>query len=250
MRPDELASALADGSPMVLPIGALEWHGPHLPLGLDGLVAEAFSRQLADRANGVVLPTFYTPITTLPHPYSLQMRTSTMQAVLDETIAGLQHAGATRVCLVTGHYAQGHSVELSRAAIRAMNRFGGFLVFAASPLEPLGDEHLLDHAARFEVSQLLAIRPELVRLDLLESLDPRRSAVLGEDPSTASAEEGRELMNRALATWSHWVREADRAELLEFYEERIEAYRPYMDRYLKGSWEEAIVDWWDQKVSG
>lgn len=41
----------------ILPIGAVEAHGPHLPLGTDNLLAERLSKKLADRVNGLVLPT-------------------------------------------------------------------------------------------------------------------------------------------------------------------------------------------------
>lgn len=41
----------------ILPIGAVEAHGPHLPLGTDNLLAERLARLLADRTNSFVLPT-------------------------------------------------------------------------------------------------------------------------------------------------------------------------------------------------
>ena len=42
-----------------LPIGLLEWHGPHLPLGVDGINAERVAVGVAQRIGGVVLPVFY-----------------------------------------------------------------------------------------------------------------------------------------------------------------------------------------------
>jgi len=250
LHPTELEQAWAEGAPALLPLGALEWHGPHLPLGLDGLLAESFALRLAKEAAGVLLPCLYAPITPLPHPLSLEVKTSTLQALLDDTLSALHRSGARRVCLVSGHYAQGHEVELYRAAMRAMNRYGGFLVFAASPLEPLGEDRFLDHAARFETSQLLAVRPDLVRLDALDSLDPHWSAVLGDDPRTATAEEGEVLIRRALNAWAKWLGAETRDDLLATYEERIEAYRPYMDKYFKGSWEDALNTWWESKAAG
>ncbi len=250
LRPIELEQAWAEGSPAILPLGALEWHGPHLPLGLDGLVTEGFCLRFAELVSGVLLPAFYTPITTLPHPLSLEVKTATLQAILDDTLSALQRSGARKVCVVSGHYAHGHAVELYRAAMRAMNRYGGFLVFAASPLERLDDDCLLDHAGRYETSQLLAMRPELVCLDRLDSLDPHRSAILGEDPRRASADEGEQLIGKALEAWKEWLATDSRDGLLAFYEERIEAFRPYMDKYYKGSWEEALNTWWENKAAG
>jgi len=73
MRPEELDLALS-GNPLVIcPWGALEWHGAHLPLGLDGLVAEAFSERLAESTGGILLPCTWLPMTTLPHAFSISL---------------------------------------------------------------------------------------------------------------------------------------------------------------------------------
>ena len=47
------------------------------PLGLDGIVAEAFAARLAELIDGILLPGCWLPITTLPHPLSLQISTET-----------------------------------------------------------------------------------------------------------------------------------------------------------------------------
>jgi creatinine amidohydrolase len=249
LTPAELESAWKDRALAIIPWGALEWHGPHLPLGLDGIVAEWFAEHLAERTGGVLLPTCWMPITTLPHPHSLQVRTSVFQEMLDDTIEGLYLAGARVVCIVTGHYAQGHEIELYKAAIRAMDGHRNLRVLAATPLEPLGDDSLLDHAGRWETSQLLALRPELVELEELpESLDARRVAVLGEDPRAGSSEEGLAILEKALSVWTEWVEELARTEdtsfLREFYKRRNQDYAPYVRTYFVDSWEQAICDWW------
>jgi len=41
------------------PLGPLEWHGPHLPLGVDALNAEAVAWRVAQEVGGVVLPALY-----------------------------------------------------------------------------------------------------------------------------------------------------------------------------------------------
>jgi creatinine amidohydrolase len=47
----------ADQPPVLLPVGALEQHGPHLPLGTDGLLASAVAADTAARVGGLVAPT-------------------------------------------------------------------------------------------------------------------------------------------------------------------------------------------------
>ena len=73
--------------------------------------------------------------------------------ILDQTIEGLYHSGARTVALVTGHYAQAHEIEMYEAALRMMDDQEDLRVFAATPLEVLGDDNLLDHAGRYETSQ-------------------------------------------------------------------------------------------------
>jgi creatinine amidohydrolase len=165
LRPEELESAMARNPLAVLPWGALEWHGPHLPLGLDGLVAERFCERLAEAADAVLLPTTWWPMTTLPHRFSLQISTATARALWREMIDELARAGFTTICIVTGHYAQGHEMELYAVANEAMDRHTQLRVICASPLEPMMAPAQLDHAGLHETAQLLAIRPELVHLE-------------------------------------------------------------------------------------
>lgn len=250
LRYAELTPAeLAGHDLAILPVGALEWHGEHLPLGTDGILAERFAEALASCSGGVVLPAVWLPMTTLPHQTSLDVRTETFRAWVDDTIAGLFRVGFRRLAIVTGHYAQGHEVELYEAAMRAMEDNEGLLVFAATPLEVLGRKELLDHAGRWETAQMLYLRPELVNLaGLPDSLDPRECAVLGDDPRTATAEQGKVLWEQALEAWRKWLETGGNEGLHRYYGRAFDRYQVYVDTYYQGSWEEAIRTWWKVKT--
>jgi len=229
--------------------GALEWHGPHLPLGLDGLVAERFAERLADRAGGVLLPTTWLPITTLPHTFSLSIATDVVKGIWRDLLDGLHRAGARVVCLITGHYAQGHEIELYNVSLAAMKAHSDLFVLSAAPLELLGDDDYLDHAGRWETVQLMTVRPDLVHLEKFPGLlGARQVAVLGADPREARPEEGEVVTGEALNAWASWIerllRDRDPQALFEFYERRIAAYDDYVRRFYSGSWEEAIQRWW------
>src|SRR5215203_3069938 len=75
MRPEQVVEAREQASVAYVPIGPLEWHGPHLPFGLDGLHAHAVSVRAAQEAGGVVLPTLFAGTETVrppgPGPQSL-----------------------------------------------------------------------------------------------------------------------------------------------------------------------------------
>jgi creatinine amidohydrolase len=244
MRPEELAAALAEKPLAICPWGALEWHGAHLPLGLDGLVAEAFSERLAEATGGVLLPGTWLPITTLPHAHSISIPTAAVCAVWRALFDELARVGVKTICVVTGHYAQGHELELYRECREALKRHDDLRVLAGSPLEMLLAPELLDHAGRKEAAQLLALRPELVRLDLFEEGGPRVNAVLGEDPREATAEEGERLLADGLAAWLSALELWDRWTVWEFYGKRMKEYRPYREEFYRESWEQAIRDWW------
>jgi creatinine amidohydrolase len=59
MRPDEVVAARRHAPVAFLPVGPLEWHGPHLPLGTDGLHAWHVSVRAARQVGGVVLPALF-----------------------------------------------------------------------------------------------------------------------------------------------------------------------------------------------
>lgn len=59
LRPDEIIKEREENGIVYIPIGPLEWHGPHLPIGVDPLRAEYVAIELAKRIGGIVLPTFY-----------------------------------------------------------------------------------------------------------------------------------------------------------------------------------------------
>jgi len=249
LLPEQLDALWAKGAAAIVPWGALEWHGDHLPLGLDGIIASWFAEQLAQRIEGVLMPGMWLPMTTLPHHLSLQVRTETLRMLLDDLLSELYNSGARKVCLVTGHYAHGHQVEMSEAAMRAMDDHEGLLVFCAAPLELLADPNLLDHAARYETSQLLAIRPDLVHLERLSKnhISVIQSAVLGGDPMLGDAEEGHALLQGGLKTWEAWIHDSDRLSLEQDYKGVFDRYAGYIDAYYRGSWEEAIKAWWAEK---
>lgn len=241
LKPASLEVLITSGSPAIIPWGALEWHGAHLPFGLDGLLAEAFCERLAERVEGVLLPTQWNPLTTLPHRHSLEISTGVFRMLVDETISALANAGFRRVAIVTGHYAQGHLLELYDAALRAT-----VPVFVGTPLELLGKPELLDHAGRYEVSQFMALRPDLADLSSLpEEVEAKRDAVLGNDPREGSAAEGHKLWEDALSIWADWLNSDP--NLVDHYTAAKAGLQPYVDLYFRESWQQAIRDWWETK---
>lgn len=254
LLPDELEKTLSERPAAALAWGALEWHGPHLPLGLDGLVADWFAGELAERVGCVSLPATYLPITCLPHKLSLSIRSEVVRRLWADLFAELQRAGFRALALVSGHYAHPHELLLMDAAEEA--RRNGLAVIAGPPLSVLSDDSMLDHAAHWETSELMAVRPDLVRLDKLDAAEAARPApdlaahaVLGVDPRKgASAQAGAQALGRALEIWETLLLGALAGEVDDYldawYARRRASYQGFVDQFYRGSWEAALAEWW------
>ncbi|MGH2901296.1 MAG: creatininase family protein [Solirubrobacteraceae bacterium] len=198
MRPEQIVRARAAAPVAYVPIGPLEWHGPHLPLGLDGLHAHEVAVRAAHVAGGVVLPTLFAGTETVrqpgPGPQSLATlglprdarvvgmdfpghavrstyaEESSFGVTVRELVAGLLSGGFRIVILVNGHGAPNHQATLRRIAAEA-DRPGARRVAYHLAFLPDPGARGPGHAAREETAIALALCPGQVRCDLLPPLD-------------------------------------------------------------------------------
>ena len=149
---------VAAGGTLLLPLGSLEQHGPHLPLDTDTRIAEALAVRAARRT---AYPTFVAPV--LPYgasgehegfPGTVSIGSTALAAVVVELVRSATRT-FSRVVLVCGHGGNVDGVQRALAVLRQEQRdaVGWF------PAVPVGDAH----AGRTETSLLLAIAPRLVR---------------------------------------------------------------------------------------
>lgn len=170
----EAKEAVASHSVALLPIGAVEQHGPHLPLDTDNVAAEALARRLADRADLVLLPPLpYGQVWSLRRfPGSLTVSTATLVQFLKELLFSLREKGFGAVVVLSCHL--GNLTAMKQAA-REVYDESGFLVSylfypglkeaAAGVLESPQSHGSIVHADELETSILLALSPESVRMD-------------------------------------------------------------------------------------
>jgi creatinine amidohydrolase len=108
---------------LVLPLGSVEYHGPHAPLGTDTTLASGFARALAERFDCVVLPAIaysFAPMVTASRPGTLSVAPAVFLAYLEEVVGALARAGARRVLLLNGHSENQFAARLAaeRVAVR------------------------------------------------------------------------------------------------------------------------------------
>ena len=170
----EAAGRLAVGACAILPMGSLETHGPHAPMG-DFLLAEAVCARIAERAaeqgaDALVLPPvpfggedFFDAV-----PGGVSLPSPLLQGIVEETAEALFRNGARRMLVVNGHSGSVHAVE---AAVRTLRRRRGVIVptlhlwraAAALHAELGGAAGSLGHGADPVWSVALHLRPDLCR---------------------------------------------------------------------------------------
>lgn len=214
-----------------IPIGTLEWHGVHNPLGADTLQAEGLAILCARKGGGVVFPPLYygenrcealiesnagdradvAKLMELPpdnfepqnFPFSVTEQTLAYQRLLLHILAEVQSLGYELGVIVPGHYPQ---IDHARSAVLLHNqmRFRGtgrkhMLAWAFVDYLLVRDqyEYCGDHGALWETSHCMAICPESVDLSVLPPGNDRPVGTGGKHPRQSTAEFGRETLERA-----------------------------------------------------
>ncbi|SEE53017.1 creatininase family protein [Jiangella alba] len=169
----------------VLPVGAFEWHGPHLPLGADLLLADGFAREWADAPgtpSGVLYPSVaYTavPGQTRPWPGTIGVRPEIALAYLSDVLEGIVAAGFRRVLVVNGHDANMSIVRAAmewvsgrrRCSLLLANWFQ--LITPEETTELFGPLPSRGHGGAYETSGVLGFAPDAVDLAAARDLPPR-----------------------------------------------------------------------------
>lgn len=160
----------------ILPLGATEFHGPHLPYGTDtiaaGVLGCAFARALG---RTLVLPPLQFGVSHhhLAFVWTISLRPETLSRIIQDVGASVLSHGIRKLLLVSAHDG---NAPVANAAARQLSQDHGLsvAVFAGwqrKAREALAGRHVidLDHAGRSETSLVLYAAPDVVRLDLASS---------------------------------------------------------------------------------
>ena len=180
LAPGEIDARLALRSVVYLPLGTIEWHCRHLPVGLDALTAHGLCDRAATQDGGIVHPALYygTGGGHSRYPWTVMMEDErTIGAQLDKTLTRLEDFGVRLAVLFSGHFADGQLAMIDAIA-RDWNGPGRSLkVIATSVNRIVGLPFAPDHAGAFETTLLGGLWPDLVHIDRL----PPRAAHENED---------------------------------------------------------------------
>ncbi len=226
----------------LLPVGATEPHGPHLPLDTDVTIARAQALRAAEllerRGIGaLVLPPVAYGLTHYTEGFEgrVTLRPGTLWALLEDVVDSLEEQGVRRVVFCNAHLEPAH-VRILRGVAKDHAERTQHLAQVVFPdntrrrwAETLGDEFRSGdcHAGRYESSIVLAADPEGVREDERRALAPLRVDLIEKmkegarsfvqagatdaycgDPAAATAEEGRALIDALAAMTVTAIEEA------------------------------------------
>lgn len=170
MTRDEIAERLTTHPVAILPLGATEQHGSHMPLGTDNYLAETYAARIAQRINGIVLP-------TIPYGYSwvwkdlpgtVTVSHRVLEDFLSDVIESVERNGFSMLVLVDGHESNVTTMKYVARDYAARSDFPIVRLFypgiSSVRAEACESETWFGmiHACEFETSLMLDSHPELV----------------------------------------------------------------------------------------
>ena len=230
LRADELCKYAQDDTVVILPVAALEQHGPHLPVMVDSRLAEEVSKRTASlgRAKGIpiiTLPVVWHGLSEHHMPFggTVTLTSNTFFLIVRDLIKSISRHGFSKFLILNGHggnitaaevCAQDISMELSLPIVAATY----WLEAADRFAKILETQTNVMHACEAETSMMMALEPDLVVDSLLnEAKGPMKldflnagkgsyrwrslthvtsNGVIG-DPSHSSSAKGEQLLREA-----------------------------------------------------
>jgi creatinine amidohydrolase len=230
LRPAQIVARRKACPVAYIPIGTLEWHGPHNPVGTDTLQCEGLAIMCARKAGGLVFPPLYYGESRvealmeavardrdaiaremdLPpenfaadrQPFSATEQAINYHKLLIHVLAEAETLGFKLGVLVAGHYPL---IDHCRSAVlmfnqREFSKYKGMLAWAFVDYLLVADKYGCagDHAGGWETSHVMALHPETVDLSLLP---PKGGKLIGcggkMPPQEANAAFGQETLEAA-----------------------------------------------------
>jgi creatinine amidohydrolase len=215
---------------VLIPFGATEEHGPHLPLSTDTLHASEVGRRLAERRAIFIAPALPYGVcrSSSSHPGTISITTATLKSLAVDVVSSLHDQGLRNFVLLTGHAGGTHTSALIDAGEELLRRFADIRIavlteFMLAAREGKGIIETPDdsHAGEIETSRILHSHPHLVRGETAREYPSFPVGILVRnkrkfwkngvwgDPTLASADKGARLEEAVVAALDRLVGELE-----------------------------------------
>lgn len=172
--PDFVKAVELSAKTCLIPLGILEKHGPHMPLGTDLIDVREIAIRAAEKEYTIIFPPFYFGqiYEAKQQPGTMAYSRETVMAVLQETCDEIHRNGITKIILVNGH--GGNTSLLQYFCQVQLEKQKDYVVYLFRPEDSkeftskLNDMRKTDwdgHAGETETSMMLAHHPDLVKMD-------------------------------------------------------------------------------------
>jgi creatinine amidohydrolase len=188
-RWQEIKQYLDNGGRLaIVPVGSVEQHGFHLPLGTDSMVAIGLAEDAALRTNAIVTSPLW--FGWSPHhmalPGSISIRPQILSELLFDILSSLAHHGFDRFIIVNGHRIVNiHWIQISaekaQRELRVTVAIFDPAFMSKEIVDQIGFGHV-GHAEEIETSHMLHIMPHLVRMDKAKDSPPLEKKLYHVDP--------------------------------------------------------------------
>src|SRR3984893_10285138 len=171
--------AVATEHPLtILPVGSLEFHGPHNPLGSDSIIISGIAERVAARTSGLLFPTIsftQCPAHTAQFRGTLSLRPEVMTVYFADVLRNIAHLGFRKILILNGHDGNVGPGRGAIAQVADENKDAALLFVSwweflpSEMMKTLGMFHQANgghgHGGALETSAVAAFRPELIHLD-------------------------------------------------------------------------------------
>jgi creatinine amidohydrolase/Fe(II)-dependent formamide hydrolase-like protein len=230
LLPHQLKQAIDEARPLLVPTGCIEYHGPHMALGLDTILVEELLGRVAKRTSCVVAPPFWYGPTgyavTGPERGTMDVSTERFGRYVKDVltsfwdvgfgwiIVGVHHQqldgpeslairqAAAEITFEKTHAERGHA-WWGKAPLTPDDRVFERIQIWPSVLPEAAQQGVVmaDHAGYYETSLLMAARPDLVEMDRLGMGAPWYTTTPESKAREASAEAGERMWAAMVDAW-------------------------------------------------
>ena len=217
---------IKSGKKIIIPLGSMEQHGPHLPISTDTIIAEYLANQLTKKISSYALPGIPYGVSFEHRPFfNISISNDVLSELLSQVCISLGENGFNQIIILNGHRGNIGVLQYIPQIVERNNPKVN--VFGINYWHLI--EREFDHGGFVETSLMLAIEPKLVQmqnakrghlnkkrlnstyttfLSNTSSFKITRNGVLG-DPRKATKEEGKKIISITMKNLVRTLKELD-----------------------------------------